>query len=59
MTALGRVLHTLADLLDRDAIYDFVAGVITDSRDKAPRHPEDRDTGQVLDDLIKALRAAP
>jgi hypothetical protein len=46
----------LADLLDDDDTYDFVAGAIADARDRAPRHPDDRDTGEVLDDLIRALR---
>lgn len=50
-------LRTLADLLDRDEIFDVVAGAITESRDKAPRHPEDRDSADVLNDVIGVLRA--
>lgn len=51
-------LRQLADLLDKDEVYDVVAGAITDSRNKAPRHPQDRDSADVLDDVIAALRAA-
>jgi hypothetical protein len=48
----------LADLLDEDDTYELVAGAIADSRDMNPRHPDDRDSGDVLDDVIAALRAS-
>lgn len=57
MTALAEDLHRLADLLDRDDVYEFVADTIATARDKAPRDDNDRDTAEVLDDLIAALRA--
>jgi hypothetical protein len=47
----------LADLFDRDDLFDLVAGAIADSRDKALRHPEDRDSAAVLNDVIAALRS--
>lgn len=58
MTALAADLHRLADLLDRDDVYEFVADAIATARDKAPRDENDRDTAEVLDDLIAALRDA-
>jgi hypothetical protein len=58
MSAGADDLHRLADLLDQDDVYDFVADAIAEARDKAPRVSDDRDTGEVLDDLIAALRAA-
>jgi hypothetical protein len=52
-------LRQIADLLDGDdGIFDVAAGAIADSRDKAARHPEDRDSADVLTDVITALRAA-
>jgi hypothetical protein len=48
----------LADLLDEDDTFDLVAGAIAESRDKEPRHPDDRDSGDVLQDVIEALRNA-
>lgn len=57
-------LHTLADLLDRDDVFDFVAGVIAEARESAPRvrdadgWPADRDSGEVLEDVVRALRSA-
>lgn len=54
----------LADLLNRDAVFDVIAGAIADARDCAPRlrddegQPADRDSGDVLEDVIAALRAA-
>lgn len=48
----------LADALDEEATYELVAGAIADSRDQAPRHPDDRDSADVLDDVIAALRSA-
>jgi hypothetical protein len=62
------VLHALADLLE--AHFDDVAGAIADSRNKAPRvrdgddpmdceaDPLDRDSGDVLADVIDTLRSA-
>ena len=51
-------LLALADLLDGDdELWQTVADAITEARQKAPRHPEDRDSGEVLDDVITALRA--
>lgn len=58
MSALAEDLHRLADVLDRDDVYNFVADAIATARDKAPRAHNDRDTGDVLNDLIAALRAA-
>jgi hypothetical protein len=58
VTALADDLHRLADLLDRDDIYDFVVDVMADARDKAPRDDNDRDSAEVLDEVIAALRAA-
>ena len=51
-------LHRLADLLDKDDVYDFVADAVATARDKAPRDDADRDTGDVLNDVIDALRNA-
>jgi hypothetical protein len=51
-------LHRLADLLDSDDVYEFVADAIATARDAAPRDDNDRDTAEVLDDLIAALRTA-
>lgn len=56
MTADRAKLTALADLLDEDPIFDFVLGAIADSRDKAARVPEDRETGQLLEDVIKTAR---
>lgn len=56
MTAKPAELLTVAEFLDRDDIYDIVADCIVISRDKAPRHPDDRDSGDVLDDVIAGLR---
>jgi len=58
MTALGADLHRLADLLDRDDVYDLVAGAIADARDKGARHPLDADSAAVLDHVIDVVRAA-
>lgn len=56
-------LTNLAGLLDRDDVFDFVADAITESRNRAPRvidpatdEPLDRDSGDLLTDLIEALR---
>lgn len=49
-------LRQLADLLDDDDVFDVVAGAIADSRDKAARLPDDRDSAAVLEDVIAALR---
>lgn len=48
----------LADLLDEEETFEFIAGAIADSRAKSPRHPDDRDSGDVLEDVIAALRAS-
>lgn len=54
-----RMAANAADLLDGDdAVWQVAADAITDSRDRAPRVPDDRDSGDVLNDLIAALRAA-
>lgn len=55
----AQISHSvLADLLDEDATFELVAGAIADSRDNAPRHPDDRDSADVLEDVIAALRAS-
>jgi hypothetical protein len=57
-------LRQIADLLDKDANFEVVADAITEAREKAPRlrehdgRPIDRDSGDVLDDVITALRSA-
>lgn len=51
-------LQRLAELLDKESNFEFVADAITASRDRAPRDPGDRDSGQVLEDVIAQLRAA-
>lgn len=54
-----RIASQAADLLDGDDdVWQFAADAITDSRDKAPRSPDDRDSGDVLNDVIAALRNA-
>lgn len=58
MTADPSRLHALADLLDDEDTYAVVVGAIADARDKAPRHPEDRDSAVVIDEVIAALRTA-
>jgi hypothetical protein len=58
MAADPASLRTLADLLDEDDIYDLAAGAIAEARDRAARHPQDRDSAEVLDHLIDVLRAA-
>lgn len=53
-----RIASEIADLLDSDDdVWQLAADAIADSRDKARRHPNDRDSGQVVNDLIAALRA--
>lgn len=49
-------LRLFIQLFDDDAMFDLVAEAIADSRDQAPRRPDDRDSGQVLDDVIAAVR---
>lgn len=55
--------RALADLLDRDDVFDVMAGAIADSRDRAARlrdedgEPADRDSMLVLEDVIATLRA--
>ena len=51
-------LRSLADTLDDDDVFDFVAGAIADARDKADRSPGDRDSADVLTDVIAAIRSA-
>lgn len=51
-------LSHIADLLERDQVWELVADAITASRDRAPRTADDRDSGDVLDDVITALRNA-
>lgn len=56
----------IADLLDSDdELFELFANAITDARDKAPRlrdeesgDPVDRDSADVLTDVIEALREA-
>lgn len=56
-------LRQLAELLDDDAVYDFVADTIAEARDAGQRprneegEPTDRDTGECLDRLIEVIRA--
>lgn len=51
--------HNAADLLDSDDdVWQVAADAIAASRDRASRSPDDRDSGEVLDDLIAALRSA-
>lgn len=53
---------TLADLLDRDEVFDFLVAAISDARDKDVRPRDengestDRDSGDVIDDVINTLR---
>lgn len=57
--AQRRIARQIADLLDTDDdLWQLAADAISDSRDRAPRDPDDRDSGDVLNDLIAALRAA-
>lgn len=64
MTAAGGKYAALVALLDDDRTFDVVSGAIQDARDKAPRvrddhgAPIDRDSGEVLEDVIKTLRDA-
>ena len=63
MAASREWLHRAADMLAEKSVADFVCGAIEDSRDKAPRpreygYPVDRDSADVLADVIAALRAA-
>lgn len=56
-----RIANQIADFLDfDDELWEFVADAISDARNKglAPRDPLERDSGQVLEDVIAALRAA-
>jgi len=55
---LADALRLAAALLDVEEIKDIAADAIADSREQAPRDPADRDSAEVLDDLIEALRAA-
>lgn len=49
----------IADLIDDDDdLWQLVADAISDSRDRAARVSDDRDSGDVVNDLIAALRAA-
>lgn len=58
---MGNLLHdarAVADLLDGDDdLWEIAADAVLASRKKAPRHPDDRDSGDVLNDMIAALRA--
>lgn len=64
MTADPDLLLQAANLLDDDDVFDVAAAAIAAARDKAPRlrekdgQPIDRDSGEVLEDVIAALRAA-
>jgi hypothetical protein len=54
-----RIAGEAAELIDSDdEVWQLAADAIASSRDKAPRLPDDRDSGQVVNDLIAALRAA-
>jgi hypothetical protein len=53
-----RAAHTIADLLDSDdELWQVAADAIAASRDRAPRAADDRDSGDIVSDLIDALRA--
>lgn len=56
MSADPARLRALADLLDDDEVFDVVAGLVADARDRAPRHPEDRDSAELLTEVIGRLR---
>jgi hypothetical protein len=62
MTGHPELFRQAADLLDMDEVFDVAAGAIAEAREKAPRlrerngQPIDRDSGEVLDELIAALR---
>ena len=64
MAASSEWLHRAADLLAEKSVADFVCGAIEDSRNKARRARDtdgehlDRDSADVLTDVIAALRAA-
>jgi hypothetical protein len=49
-------LHEVANLLDDEPVWTFVVDALIESRDRAARHPDDRDSGDLLDDVIAALR---
>ena len=49
-------LHEVAALLDDEPVWTAVVDALIDSRDRAPRHPNDRDSADLLDDVIAALR---
>lgn len=54
-----RIVGAFVELLDaNDEAWQLAADAIADARDKAPRLPDDRDSGEVLDYLLAALRAA-
>lgn len=55
---LADAMRLAAALLDVAEIKDIAADAIADSRDQAPRLDGDRDSAEVLEDLIEALRAA-
>lgn len=49
-------LHDVADLLDDEPVWTAVVDALIDSRNGAPRIPGDRDSADLLDDVIAALR---
>lgn len=55
---LADQLAELQRLLADDDVFDVFAGAIADARDEAPRHPDDRDSGDVLEQVIAQLRRA-
>jgi len=58
MAADPASLLAIADLLDEDDVFDIAAGAIAEARDGAVRHPNDRDSAEVLAHVIDVLRAA-
>lgn len=56
--SLSEALRLAATLLAIEDIKDIAAEAIADSRDQAPRIGGDRDSADVLDDLIQALERA-
>lgn len=63
MTADRAKLRLLAELLADERVFDDVMGAIADARDAGPRlldsdgHPADVDSGDVLEDVLAALRS--
>jgi hypothetical protein len=58
MRADPAALRRAADALDEGPVWEIAADAITAARDAASRHPQDLDSGELLDALITALRTA-